>query len=193
MRNHIRIIDNSNVVKQNYFKVAWFRNEELKNQVSLLRWIWLCILEVMFGEELLENFVTTCPDNTSPEHKNGNNEYCMANMLNSHIPNGIFTNLFRRHLIELLYYKYYLQYLMIIPSSQDSVHVKGKTIDLTRSPFWFRKKLLYQVIAFRRVYILSAITLNLTVDVAVFIYSSDLAVTAMVAVSLEATRRLLKI
>jgi len=193
MSDHIRIIDNSNVVQQNYFKIVCFRNEKIKEKVSLARWIWLCILEVMFGEELLENFVTTCPDNTSPEHKNGNNEYCMANMLNSHIPKGIFTNLFRRQLIELLYYKYYLQYLMIIPSSENSVHVQNNTIDLTRTPFWFRKKLLYQVIAFRRVYILSAIALNITVDIAVFVYSSDLTVTAIVAISLEGIRRLLKV
>jgi len=193
MSSHIRIIDNSNLVKQNYLKIVWFRNEQLKKEVSLFRWIWLCALEIMFGEELLENFVITCPDNTSPEHENSNNEYCMANMLNSHIPNGIFTNVFRKQLIELLYYKYYLQYLMIIPSSEYSVHVEQNTINLTRSPFWFRKKLLYQVIAFRRVYILSAIAFNLAVDFAVFVYSSDLHITALVAISLEAFRRLLKI
>ena len=193
MSSRIRVIDNSNVVKKNYFKVALLRNKDLKGQVSLPRWIWLCIIEVMFGEELLENFVTTCSDNSSPEHKVGSNEYGMANMLNSHIPNGIFTSLFQRHLVELLYYKYYLQYQMIIPSSQDSIHVRNAVIDLTRSPFWFRKKLLYQVIAFRRVYIMSAIIFNLLADVAVFVCTSDLAITVVVAVFLEAMRRLLKI
>jgi len=193
MTDHIHIIDNSSVVNQNYFKVAWVRNEELKKQISLPRWLWLCILEVMFGGELLENFVTTCPDNTSPEHKESNNEYCMANMLNSHIPSGLFTNLFRKHLIELLFYKYYMQYLMIVPVSEDCLHVQNNKIDLTRSPFWFRKKLLYQVIAFRRVYIVSAIAMNLMVDVTVFICSSSLTITAITAVSLEGLRRLLKV
>ena len=157
------------------------------------RWLWLCAVEVLFGKELLESFVVTASNSGSPEDLDKKREYGEPNQLNLHIPSGVFTNLFREQILQVLYYKYYLQYLFILPLSEPIEDEQSNTINLTRVRFRLRKSLLYLIIPFRRVYIVSAIAVHLVVEALSYLVTTNLWFVAAVGALIELLRRLLKL
>jgi len=193
MSKYLRVIDTQAPVVQNYYALVFCRGERVKPRVSLGRWIWFCILEVFFGQELLESLVTTAANSGCPEEPDPNREYGEPNQLNLHIPSGIFTNLFRGQLLQLLYYKFYLQYLFLLPVSMPNEDEKAKLIDVARVRFRLRKRLLYLVIPFRRVYLFTAVLVNVGADVLAYIVTTNVTVAILVGVALEFIRRLLKL
>lgn len=193
MPKYLKVIDEQTPVVQNYLALVLCRGERVKLRVSPLRWIWFCTLEVFFGQELLESFVTTAANSGCPEEPDPNREYGEPNQLNLHIPNGIFTNLFRSQLLQLLYYKFYLQYLLIQPVRKPYEDENGELIDVTRIRFRFRKSLLYLVIPFRRVYLLAAVAINLSADLLAYLFTTNVTVSIFVGIAVEFIRRLLKL
>jgi len=193
MTEYYKIIDNQSPIVQNYFKLVFTRGDRVENKVPRLKWLWLCLVEIMFGEELLESLVTTSSNSGCPEEQDNARGYGEPNQLNLHIPSGIFTNLFRSHLIQVLYYKYYLQYLFISPTDTPRENEDKKTIDVTRIRFRLNKKLLYLVIPFRRVYLASALLINIAFDCLAYIISENIYVVVAVGFGVEAVRRLVKL
>lgn len=193
MPKYIKVVDGQSPIKQNYFSIIFVRGERVKDKLSISRWAWLCAIEVLFGKELLESFVITASNSGSPEDPDEKREYGEPNQLNLHIPSGIFTNLFREQLLQVLYYKYYLQYLLILPLSSPVENQQSGTINLTRVRFRFRKSLLYLIIPFRRVYILSAIVVHLAAESFSYFVTTNLWVVAAVGAALELMRRILKL
>lgn len=177
----------------NYFKAIFFRKEEIKSHIGRIKWIWLCILEILFGTELLENIIITASVSGCPEEPDLEMEYGLPQQLSLHVPAGIFTNIFHQQLVELLYYKFYLQYLLILPVSHPIIDEKRKTIYVERVRFRLRKSLLYQIIAFRRVYVATAIALNIAVNIIVYFITENITITLYLAGTLESIRRLVKI
>ena len=177
----------------NYFKTIFFRKEELKPEISLGKWVWLCVLEVLFGAELLENLAITSSVSGCPEEPDPKREYGLPQQLSLHIPAGIFTSLFHNQILQLLYYKYYLQYLLILPVSHPYIDEAKAQIHVERVRFRLRKSLLYQFIAFRRIYIAIAIALSLCFNIVAYFISDSLSITVIFAATLEAVRRLFKI
>ena len=114
--------------------------------------------------------------------------------LNLHIPSGLLTNWFRTHLVELLFYKFYLQYKFIEPVGGHPYenHALGE-INLHGTRFRFNKSLLYLVIPFRRVYIISAVAFTLAADLCAYLVTSNISTAIVIAVVLEFTRRLFKL
>lgn len=110
-----------------------------------------------------------------------------------HIPAGIFSNLFRKHLVELLYYKFYHQYLLIEPTSSVNPDVAESHWDVTQVCYCMKKVLLHQVIAFRRVYLAEALALNVLIDILVFCLTQSGTCIIMAALCVEALRRLMKL
>lgn len=193
MPRYIKVVDDQPPIRQNYFAIVFLRGKPLRSKLSLLRWWWLCAIEILFGKELLESFVITASNSGSPEDPDEKREYGEPNQLNLHIPSGIFTNLFRQQLLQVLYYKFYLQYQLILPLSTPFEDLQHKTIELTRVQFRLRKSLLYLIIPFRRVYIFSAIVVNLVADLLAYALTTNLWVAAAVGASLEFIRRILKL
>lgn len=193
MPRYIKVVDAQPPIRQNYFAIVFFRGERVRDKLSLLRWSWLCAIEVLFGKELLESFVITASNSGSPEDLDEKREYGEPNHLNLHIPSGIFTNLFRQQLLQVLYYKFHLQYLLILPLSTPFEDQQRGTIELTRVRFRLRKSLLYLIIPFRRVYVFSAIAVNLAADLLAYLLTTNLWVAFTVGASLEFIRRILKL
>lgn len=193
MPKYLKVIDAQVPVVQGYFALVFLRGESVKPRISLARWIWLCILEVFFGQELLESLVTTAANSGCPEEPDPNREYGEPMQLSLHIPSGIFTNLFRRQLLQLLYYKFYLQYLLILPVSKPYEDDSAKHIDVTRIRFRLRKSLLYLIIPFRRIYLFAAVVGNLSADFLAYLVTTNLSVVILVGIALESIRRLLKL
>jgi len=193
MPRYIKIVDTQRPVIQNYFALVFVRGEKVKSRVSLPRWIWLTFIEILFGQELLESLVNTAANSGCPEAPDQEREYGEPNQLNLHIPNGLFTNLFRTHLIQLLYYKFYLHYLFILPVATPQENEVTGTIDVTRIRFRLRKSLLYLVLPFRRVYLVSALGLNLMADALAYAATSNISIAIAVGVALEFIRRVLKL
>ncbi len=192
-KRDLKVIDTQRPIVQNYWRIVYFRDpERVTPVVSRLKWVKLCILEVLFGQELLESLVTTasvsgCPEDPDPEKKWGK-----PAQLNLHIPSGLFTNRVRSQLVEVLYFKFYLQYLFIRPVSEIYCF-DNETIDLTRTRFRLNKELLYLVIPFRRTYLATALGINLTADVVVYAATSSAVAVAIAAAAIEACRRLFKL
>lgn len=193
MPRYIKVVDTQSPIRQNYFSIVFLRGERVKDKLSLLRWWWLCAVEILFGKELLESFIITASNSGGPEDPDEKREFGEPNQLNLHIPSGISTNLFRQQLLQVLYYKFYLQYLLILPLSTPFEDQQSKLIELTRVRFRLRKSLLYLVIPFRRVYICSAVVVHLVADSLTYLVTTNLWVAIAVGALLEIIRRILKL
>ena len=108
--------------------------KKTKKQISRCKWIKLTILETIFGSELLENIINS---SASSSERSDKCQYGKKMKLNSFIPCGLFTNLFRQSLVEVLYYKFYCQYYLFRPDKQEHVKLnkESNTIDCTL--IWF--------------------------------------------------------
>ncbi|WP_157579940.1 hypothetical protein [Teredinibacter turnerae] len=191
MKNY-RAVDHSQVVKTNMFKGFAIRNNTAKESVGLLKWIWLCIVEIMFGEELIESIVTTASvDNMSDRYKSS--DYGIALNLSVHIPSGVMINIFRKSVIEVLYYKFYIQYLLIEPRDEVDINQHKSEIDCTRIRFSVFKQKFWQIIAFRRIYIFSWVIINASIDLVVYLFSTSISMALISAFIVEGLRRLIKV
>lgn len=194
MSKNYKVIDSDKGRPNSYLKLVAFRNEELKKQVSSLKWFILTVVEMIVGTELLESFVTTGSVPTYKKIlKEDSDEYGNELHLSLHIPAGLVTNILRSQIIDLLYYKYYLQYLILYPVGKPCEDNKSKTIDCSRTRFRARKNVFYQFIALRRVYDLFWLIFNITVDSLVFVATTDIKFVLLSALTIEAIRRLLRV
>lgn len=191
--DHMRVFDNQRPIVQSYWKLVYFRDtDRVAPYVSRLMWTRLCLLEVLFGQELLESLVTTSSASGCPEDPDPGRRWGYPAQLNLHIPSGLFTNMLRTGLVEVMYYKFYRQYLFIRPVDED-LHLDRQECDLTRVRFRLNKELLYLVIPFRRTYLATALATNLTADLLVFAITTNPWYVAATAAGLEGIRRLLKL
>lgn len=147
---------------------------------------------MLVGVELLESIVTT--GSVEPYRtikKDDSSEFGAELHLNLHIPTGIVTNMCRRFILEVLYYKYYWQYLIFDRVGDPHINGKEKIIDCTRTRFRAKKSLFYQMIALRRVYNLAWIIFNISIDILVYYLSSSIDAAILSGIAIETLRRLL--
>jgi hypothetical protein len=189
-----KIIDNQTAYTSSYIGTVFRRNPNLKTMISFWRWTWLTILEIVVGAELLENIIISGSvfPHENITKKDDSTKFGNELHLTLHIPSGFITNFFRPKIIELLYYKFCCQYLLLHPVGETSINHNKKTIDCTRTRFRANKELFYQLIAFRRVYEISWLGFNLLVDILVLYFSYNINWAIISAISVEAIRRLLK-
>ncbi|MGI2121253.1 hypothetical protein ACRN9J_03500 [Shewanella baltica] len=194
MSKNYRVIDSQNGIVGSYLKMVCYRNSDLMGQVTALKWFAMTIVEMVVGTELLESFVITgsvIPYYTIVKDDSAN--YGSELHLSLHIPEGVITNILRNQIIELLYYKYSLQYLILSPVGKPYVNNEKNTIDCSRTRFRARKDIFYQFIALRRVYDLFWLVFNVTVDLIVFFVTTDIKFALLSALFVEAIRRLLRV
>ncbi|MBT1443308.1 hypothetical protein KJI95_02030 [Shewanella sp. JM162201] len=194
MTKDYRVIDSAKGRTESYLRLVCFRSPELKKEISLWKWFVLTIVEMVVGTELLESFLTT--GSVSPYKtliKEDSTEYGNELHLTLHIPAGLITNLLRNKIIELLYYKHFLHYLILVPVGEPCVNDESKTIDCSRTRFRARKNIFYQFISLRRVYDLFWLVFNITIDLLVFLATTDIQFALLSALTIEAIRRLLRL
>lgn len=187
------VVDGTAPIAPNYFKVVFFRDAERTAHVPTHKWLWYSFLEVFFGEELLESLVTTASLSGSADALDPEGKYGWPLHLSLQVPSGLFSNLFRKHLVELLYYKFYHQYMLIEPIADVYADSTGKHWDVTRVRFRMKKELLYQLIAFRRVYLAEALALNMVGDALVYAATQSAFAAMLSAFALESLRRFMKL
>jgi hypothetical protein len=192
MPKNYEVVETGNNIKPSYIKVACFRNARLKSEISAFKWFILTLVEFVVGAEILENIINS--GSVHPEHKKDDSyKYGNELHLSLHIPSGLITNLLSKQIIELLYYKFYLQYLILEPVSEPVINDAEKQIDCSRTRFRARKNLFYEFIAFRRVYDLFWLIANLSIDAIVLLATTDIQLALLSAFSVEAFRRILRI
>lgn len=189
----LTVVDRTSPIAPNYFKVVFFRDSERTAHVPMRKWLWYGLLEVFFGEELLESLVTTASLSGSADAPDPEGKYGWPLQLSLQVPSGLFSNLFRKHLVELLYYKFYHQYLLIEPIADVFPDPSGKHWDVTRVRFRMKKDLLYQLIAFRRVYLAEALAMNMVGDALVYAVTHSAFAAMLSAFALESLRRFMKL
>ncbi|EGQ9313386.1 hypothetical protein F7U73_21135 [Vibrio vulnificus] len=188
-----KIVDKSWYPKTNLFKMVFIRNKENRSLIGRVKWFRLCVIEILFGVELLENVVNT---STGSSDRQDQCEYGKKLKLNSFIPSGIFTNLLREQLVEVLYYKYFKQYMLIRPCDpfdHQDFNEKNKIVDCSLIHFASFKEVLYQLVAMRRVYEFSHLMFNLMIDILVYMVSNRVDLAILSALLVETARRVLKI
>ena len=182
----LKIKDDTKSHTSSYFWLVLTRQSDEAKEIGIIDWIKLTLFELMFGEELLEQLtLTSSYNNVGENQKTGHMLH-----LNDIIPAGFLTNLFRQQILQLLYFKFFKIYLFL--ASESEVRESDSVVDLTRSRFAMRHELLYQVIAFRRVYILCWLCFNISIDLIVY-STSDLQTAILSALTIEGLRRLLKL
>ena len=194
MTKNYKVIDSTSRHTEGYLKTVLFRSAELKKMISMWKWSVLTLVEMIVGTELLESFVTTgsvLPYRRQAEENS--KEYGNELHLTLHIPAGLITNLLRQKIIELLYYKYSLHYLILDSVGEPSINNESKIIDCSRTRFRARKNLFYQFIALRRVYDLFWLVFNIIIDSLVFLATTDIKFALLSALTVEAIRRLLRV
>ena len=183
------IRDDDQKISRAYFKSVFSRSNRVK-ELAIKDWILLTIVEVIFGEELLEHLTITAAYNENEAQKVGHFLH-----LRYLVPAGFFTNLFRKQLYQVIYYKYFKHYLFLVPESEldenEYLQLDGSLM-LNRARFGMRHDLLCQTIPFRRVYLLIWVFLNLAIDLLVWL-TGDFQAAIVSAVSIEAIRRFLKL
>lgn len=179
-----RIIDDQPLIKSGYLKFVYFRSNRVEN-IKFLDWVKLWLYEFLFGVEILEQCQLTSTYNDGQNLKYGQFLH-----LSDFVPAGIITSLLRGQIYQLLFYKYYKHYSFL--EHESTPDESAKEIDLRNTRFAFKHDQLFQIIAFRRVYILQWVVLNLSIDLLVWSISDI--VTAFVAgVFIESIRRLIKL
>ncbi|ELA9714041.1 TPA: hypothetical protein KD131_004734 [Vibrio parahaemolyticus] len=188
-----KIIDKSWYPKTNLFKAVFIRNEENRSLIGRLKWLKLNAIEIIFGAELLENIINTSTDSSE---RGDQCEYGKKLKLNSFIPSGIFTNMFRSQLLEVLYYKYYKQYQLLRPSDsfdENDIDRTKKVVDCSLIRFASFKEVLHQLVALRRVYEFNHLLFNVMIDISVYVVSNRIDLAILSALLVETVRRILKI
>jgi hypothetical protein len=187
-----QIKDYSRFHTNNLFKLVFCRNATTKKLISFNRWLYITLFEILFGSELIENIINSsiCPSNTAGSDTAA---YGRKQKLNLHVPSGLFTNMFRKQLVEVLYYKYYLQYAILEPSHKPEVNEALNQIDCTDTYFSAFKEMFNQLIALRRVYDFSFLIFNLSIDMVVYLITDRIDLAIVTALILESVRRTIKI
>ena len=187
-----QIKDQSRFHTNNLFKLVFCRNSKTKEVISFSRWLYITLFEILFGSELIENIINSsiCPSNTSGSDTS---LYGRKQKLNLYIPSGFFTNMFRKQLIEVLYYKHYLQYAILEPSHKPEVNKELNQIDCTDTYFSAFKEMFNQLIALRRVYDFSFLIFNLSIDIVVYLVTDRIDLAIVSALLIESFRRTIKI
>lgn len=193
MLNHKykRIIEENKPIKTNYIKTVYFQENSDKQELPFSKWFQLWLLEIFFGEEILESLIMTSGNSGE---KDSARIYGQPLPLRHHIPSGIVSNIFQDQLVDLLYYKFCEQYkLLDYDQKEANFDEKGGVLDLTRVKFFFRKSYLPQIIAFRRVYLLNAFIMNGIIDLITQCIWHNWLWTIIVGCLVESIRRLCKL
>lgn len=69
------VVDRTPQITPNYFKVVFIRDVDRTAHVPLYKWMWYSLLEVFFGEELLENLVTIASRSDPANVSNAEGKY----------------------------------------------------------------------------------------------------------------------
>ncbi len=96
-------------------------------------------------------------------------------------------------MVEVLYFKFCRSYFILELVGGEVNASTSNRIDVTRETFRAPKKYFYQLIAFRRVYDVIWLLLNVGLDVVVFYISESIVWAVMTALFIEGVRRALKI
>ncbi|MXR36660.1 hypothetical protein [Craterilacuibacter sinensis] len=185
------VIDSTKVLDGHYLKKLFWRAEPLKNEVSACKWLWLTAVEIVFGKEILEHMVINASVASVGNHPHVKDHGKIMH-LSRHIPAGIVTNLFRKHIVEVLYYKFYRQYGILSPEESPYPKEGKRIIDCSQNRFCVDKTYLEQFISFRRAYDFSWLIINILTDAIIYFVSSDLTLAMLSALVVEAFRRFLK-
>lgn len=189
-----KVVDKSNFIKVGYFSMVFFRGEELRGKICILRWLYITLVEILVGAELIENLVITGSVHPHDNIKKKDSDHYGNELhLNLHIPSGFVTNVLRQQILNLLYYKYYQKYLILEPVGDVWTDDDSGVVDCTRTRFRARKVIFYQFIALRRVYDFSWLVINLLIDTVVYLITTDIQLVLVSAAIVEAIRRAIKI
>ncbi|WP_020411181.1 hypothetical protein [Microbulbifer variabilis] len=194
MNKAYEVIDHANSYTGGYIKEVFLRDQELKGQIGYFKWLIITLVEMIVGSELLESLIVTGsvpPHNTI--EKIDSSKYGSEMHLSLHIPAGLVTGIFKRQILEVLYFKFYCRYEILDKVGEPFINHRNRVIDCTRVRFRARKSLFYQFIALRRVYDLFWLVLNLLIDVIVFFITTDIKFALLAALIVEALRRILRV
>ncbi|ETZ09179.1 hypothetical protein [Vibrio parahaemolyticus] len=194
MNKNYRVVDKTRTYEDGYLKLVFFRSHKLRDRIGRMRWILVTLTELMVGAELLESLLVTASVPPSLQSEKAEYErFGLPLHLSMHIPMGFVTKKLKFKILEVLYYKYCLQYMILESTSPPKVNELEKIINCTRTKFRVNKYTFYQFIALRRVYDLSWLVFNISLDLLIYVWSNDLNAALLSALFVEGLRRAIKV
>ncbi|MCF9066254.1 hypothetical protein, partial [Vibrio parahaemolyticus] len=194
MNKNYRVVDKTRTYEDGYLKLVFFRSPKLRDRIGRMRWILVTLTELIVGAELLESLLVTASVPPSLQSEKSECERSGLPLhLSMHIPMGFVTKKLKFKILEVLYYKYCLQYMILESTSPPKVNELEKIINCTRTKFRANKSTFYQFIALRRVYDLSWLVFNISLDLLIYVWSNDLNAALLSALFVEGLRRAIKV
>lgn len=171
--------------------LVFFRTGENKN-IGFIFWLKLLLFEIMFGEEMLNNLVMTASYSNSGvfELSSEIEDSGWKKQINYHIPNGIINNLFKCQITEMMYYKFYKQYLILETDDIEKPVKCGEVLDISNVEFKVSKDRLHQFMELKKLYNFIGATLNIIFDGLVYMCSKRLDFALLSGVLIEYFRKI---
>jgi len=179
-----RIKDDDPSQPSSYFRLVFCRSNRT-SEICLISWMWLTLIELMLGEELIEQLTITAAYNEPTAAKSGHPLH-----LNDLVPYGLVTNLFRQRVLQIFYYKYHKQYDFLRAEAKPDE--SDNEVDTRGSRFAVAHDSLHRLISFRRVYVVAAVVFNFITSFAVFVFG-DLILALLTSLAIEGLRRLARL
>ncbi|PKG54946.1 hypothetical protein CXF87_00220 [Halomonas sp. MES3-P3E] len=147
--------------------------------------MWLTLIELILGEELIEQLIITAAYNEPTAANSGHLLH-----LNDLVPYGLVTNLFRQKILQIFYYKYHKQYDFLRAEAKPDE--SDNEVDASGSRFAVSHDSLHRFISFRRVYVVAGVVFNFVTSFAVLLFG-DLTLALLTSLAIEGLRRLARL
>ena len=166
----LHIKDTEKLKTPSVLKLLFFRAENNKD-VPIFLWIKILITELFFAEEILDNLVMTSSYNNTGifELSGGAKDSGWNRQICYHIPNGIVNNFFIKPITEMIFIKYYRQYLIIETDCQLIPINEDNSIDISEVDFKVSKERLHQFMELKKLYNFIGVILNILFDSIVYL------------------------
>jgi hypothetical protein len=160
-----------------------FRRGEYSSSIGLCLWLKLILLEAYLGEQLVEMLSVTASFKEGDEGMNfaGDSSNGAKEPMMFFIPATTFNRILKSHILQLLNIKYFNHYGVLRES-------EGYSTD-TEPRYEAAPNKLFMLVELKLAYNTIWVTLNIAIDVIVYIVTNDLAATLAAGALVEFIRR----
>ncbi|ENG4184586.1 hypothetical protein ABN255_12600 [Providencia rettgeri] len=163
MKNY-KVVDKTDNLKTPYLKIILCRSELVKSQVTRCKWAWLTLIELLFGMSLLNSIkiISTVQSGYNPKR------FSIEKHLSIYIPSSRLTRCFKGSILELLYYKYHMSYLLLKSAEPPYISDEERVIYCSRTRFFVDKDYITGIFELQKKYDFLWLVINVTTTTAAY-------------------------
>ncbi|MEX6368104.1 hypothetical protein AB6F62_08350 [Providencia huaxiensis] len=183
MKNY-KVVDKTNNLKTPYLKIILCRSELAKSQVTRCKWAWLTLIELLFGMSLLNSLkiISTVQSGNDPKR------FSIGKHLSIYIPSSKLTRCFKDSILEVLYYKYHLSYLLLKSAEPPYISDKERVVYCSRTRFSVDKAYITGIFELQKKYDFLWLVINVVTTIGVYCITPE-NVWLITSLAIEGIRR----